>query len=142
MLSLFALLLLATYASAQTAEEQRVNTILGSTYLPGLVLNADFSTQPTGTTNWQWLQEDVRDTDATIRSQHQGLAKFTGATTSYIDLNQPSGANSCGRTLGMFGGQGFGHGSTINRPGVSIEMVVKFDAVTNWAKPFDFNTSV
>jgi len=125
-------------ANSQVSENDQVQAIVGST--PGLIFNGHFTTNPAsqvgGTIDYTWQETDTRD-DVATQALHRGLVKFTGTSTSYLDLNLLTGPKSCGQTLGLWGGDSTGTGDA---KGVSFEMVAKFDAVSNWAKPFDFNT--
>jgi hypothetical protein len=136
--SITALLSLALlgFTNAQQSEDDQVRAILG-TNVNGLVFNGHFSSNPAsqvgGTINYEWVPTDSRDS-AAEQALHRGIVRFSGSATSWIDLNAQTGPQSCGQQLGLFGGVNPAFSG--DRTGVTFELVAKFDAVANWAKPF------
>lgn len=98
------------------------------------VVNAVFPASPAsaiGTTPlYQWAASDSSDS-ASVAALHQGVVQLTGSTSSFIDLTTPTGGNSIGLVMGVFGGAG---GSTGAEQGWSVEMVVKPTAATPYTK--------
>ena len=107
------LCLLSAAVTAQSGDS-KVNGLLSR----AAVYNADFASQPTTATNWQWAAQDPTDTSANA-AVHQGVAILNGSATSYIDITAATGPQSAGAGLSIFGGTGY------NGSGYSIEMVFK-----------------
>lgn len=103
------------------------------------VFNAWFGTNPStqvGTTNYLWVESDPDDTPAD-RALHRGVVKFTGAATSFLDLNTNYGPNSCGVVLPMIGGPGAG-AARDGTQGWTFEIVFKITRMDSWAKLISF----
>ncbi len=89
------------------------------------ILNAVFPSDPSSvigaTRLYQWSSSDPSD-NSSVAALHQGVVQLTGTTNSFIDLTTPTGGNSIGLVMGVFGGAGSGTGSQM---GWTVEMVVK-----------------
>ena len=91
------------------------------------IFNAAFGQNPTTNpaipyTNYQWAASDPTDS-AQMRALHPGVILLNGNASSYINLQQSSGPNSCGLVVPIVGTAGSGTGSS---QGLSFEMVFKF----------------
>ena len=98
------------------------------------VLNAVFPSDPSsviGTTRlYQWAASDPSDSSS-VQALHQGVLLLTNATNNFVDLTTPTGGNSVGLVMGVFGGPG---GSTGAAMGWTVEMVVKPLATTPYTQ--------
>ena len=98
------------------------------------VLNAVFPADPSSsigaTRLYGWSATDPSDSTS-VAALHQGVVQLTGATNSFVDLTTPTGSNSAGLVLGVFGGAGGSSGSAM---GWTVEMVVKPLASTAYSK--------
>ena len=98
------------------------------------VLNAVFPADPTSaigaTRLYQWSASDSTDSASTA-ALHQGVVQLTGATNSFVDFTTPTGPNSAGLVMGVFGGPG---GSTGSAMGWTVELVVKPTGNTPYSK--------
>jgi len=104
------------------------------------VFNAWFGSNPTSLVqspnnqlDYTWAEFDTTDSQAD-QQKHRGIVKFSGAATSYIDLNTNTGPNSAGVVLPVLGGPGSGVGP---EQGWSFETVFKVTRMNGWAKLFN-----
>jgi len=105
------------------------------------VYTLDFGVNPTqyvgGAINYEWAEFDTRDS-AVDQQNHRGIARFTGASNSFIDMMNPAGPNSAGKVMPTLFGASSGTGES---NGWTIDMVVKPMAVQTWAKYFSLGTA-
>ena len=137
LLALFCLLRGGLGQSMQD-ENTRVLAALGSG-AKAPIFNAYFPTNPSpivnSPLNYTWAQSDPAD-NSTTAAYHQGVAILSGGPYSYIDVNIPTGSQSCGVVLPQIGGAGSGTGAS---QGWTVDVVVKLTgAVGGWAKLIDF----
>ena len=129
---------------APSGPDAMVNATLTALGKPAPFFNADFQVDPTYYTGgngnfdvlgYQWLPQDKADPSA-LASYHQGIAYFAGGNSgasTYLDLSQSSGPNSCGAAMGVVGGQGRYAYGTANQ-GWSFELIIKNNATSQWDK--------
>ena len=112
-----------SYQYAPSTETTRLNSLVPT----APIFNANFAVNPTANlaipfTAYQWAAADPSDTPA-MQALHPGVVLLNGSASSFINLQQASGPNSCGLVLPIIGTAGSGTGSS---QGLSFEMVFKF----------------
>ena len=94
-------------------------------------------------TNWNWAAADSSDSPA-IQALHPGVAMLNGSATSYINLQQSTGPQSCGLILPIFGLPGSGTrapGAGQVLQGITFEASFKYPrgyTIQGGEKIFDF----
>ena len=124
------LVLLSLCFSPISAQDARVAALLPRAPF----FTAHFLTNPAvanAATGYLWTPTDLSDNSTSNSLLHTGVITLSGASNSYVDLSQATGANSIGQTLPTVGGAGFGTGATA---GWCFEIVAKPLATTTWAK--------
>ena len=113
----------SSFAYPPTAETSALLSLVPT----GPIFNAPFGQNPTSNnpaipyTNYQWAPSDVTDS-ALLQALHPGVILLNGNASSYINLQQSSGPNSCGLVVPIIGTAGSGTGTS---QGLSFEMVFK-----------------
>ena len=100
------------------------------------IFSANFSSNPlisvTGASGYGWAQSLSTDTPAT-QAMRTGLLTLTAASSQYVNLSMPSGANSVGQVLPTVGG---------GTAGWSFELMLQaYSGADAWSKIMDLGST-